>query len=346
MAVQHQTNFSLFLACAGKSLECVSQYQGRISQCEERFNLYRKIAKPALLTILLVSWAFQANADMSEDQLREAVNRDYPGAVIQETESSDGFYEVDFTYDGESWEATYDQEARLIAVENENFSTDTLYLGLYVSNESAIYEGTERETDVYPYILYDNGDFYVQGKSLGYRIYKGDFRVAAQMDIDIGEGYDPEDSDYLSDMDELDLPVSLGVVIEKELSLAEIEFSVLADVAGAHKGVTASFGIGHEFDLTDDWTLEIGVESTWHDASYNDYYFGVAEKFARADRPAYEADAGVDVGLEVELRGRLWGNWYMLSELEYLSFSSEMKDSPLTSKDNQTSIAIGIGYAF
>ncbi len=307
-------------------------------------NQYRR---SVYLFGLLTIATGQVMAEVPQNEIEKALVKDYPRAVIQEIERlSDGSWDVDFIEDGESYEAVYGANGQLISVQNEDFSSADLYLGLYASNESAIYKGADRETDVYPLIWYDTGDFYIRGRSLGYRLLKGEFTLAAEIDIEIGEGYDPEDSDYLSDMDELDLPVSVGIVLEKEFPVAELEFGLFADVAGAHKGMTANFGISREFEFGNDWILEIGVETSWHDSKYNDYYYGVAEKFARADRPAYEADSGFDISFETAVRGRLWGNWYMLSELEYVTYSSAMKDSPLTDKDNQTSISIGVAYAF
>ena len=285
-------------------------------------------------------------AENTEEVIRHSLAKDYPGAVIQEIEWNGEHYEVDFVHENEQLEATYNQNAMLLSVQNEDFSSSDFFLGAVITNESTLYRGTDRETEIYPYIHYDNGTFYFQGASLGYRIYKGSFDIAAQLDVELGEGYDKEDSSYFDGMDELDTPIHLGLVVEKEMSYVDVEFSLMADVAGTHKGIVSSLGVSHEIELGNEWELELGIEAIWHDAKYNDYFYGVDPKFVRTDRPVYRADGGVDTAFEIGLQGRLWGNWYMLSEFEYVHFSSEVKDSPLTEKDSQSSISVGIGYAF
>lgn len=311
-----------------------------------RFNNNKSVVGTALLTVCL----FSASVIASQPSVEKRLLEDYPGARIQEIESVevDGqkAYEIEFKYEGDEYEAVYQADGQLLSIQQQDFSVSIFMLGLMVQYERAIYKGQDNEVDPLPFIFYDNGDFFVRGKEAGYRFYKGWATVSAYLEVDLGAGYETDDSDFLKDMEDLDTPVNIGIHVEKELDPIELEFVLKRDVADAGDGLSAILEVGKEFELNDWLELETAASVAYHDSSYNDYFYGVDQKFAREDRPAYDADAGFDYGLEVGLRGEFKQNWHALMQVEYTWLSSEASDSPIVSEDAEFEVFFGVAYEF
>lgn len=301
----------------------------------------------SIVCALFITTQAEANTDtLTEQAIVEKIKKDYPGANIQEVERAGLDWTVDFTSDGTGFEARFTSTGDLVAIESEDYSAGTLFLGLYAMTESAFYRESSSETEVYPLVWYDSGLFYIRGRSLGYRLIQTDFTLATQVNLEFGEGYEPDENDFLSDMTERDMPISVGLLAEKAIGSLELELGAFVDVAGADEGGRVDLGISREFDLRNDWSLEVGIEANWRDQNFNDYFYGVTPEFSTLERPNYVADSGVDVGFELQVRGRLSGNWYLLAQFEYTKFSASVTDSPLVDNSNEVSLGVGIGYAY
>ncbi|MEZ5935588.1 MAG: MipA/OmpV family protein [Alphaproteobacteria bacterium] len=282
-----------------------------------------------------------------EERAKESLLREHPTAQIEsvdeETLDGETVYEIEYELDGEDYEALYDADGRLLDVEVESGGIP-LNLGISVEYSTEHYRGTGSELEVLPAIFWDNGTFFIEEASLGFRFYRGLIDAAAFVEVDFGAGYDPDDSDFLDGLDELDTPVNLGVLLEKETDLVDLSLSFKADVAGAYSGYVAAVGVGKEFPLTDWLVADVGAEVAYYDKNYNDYYYGVDGQFALANRPAYEADGDFNYELEVGLRSEVFDGLTVFTNAEYTLFGSEVKDSPLTEGNDQLSIGIGFAY--
>jgi outer membrane protein len=282
-----------------------------------------------------------------EEKLREALLRSHPMAEIRSVDETtrDGKtdYEIDYELDGEEYEALYDADGQLLDVEVESGGIP-LNLGISVEYSTEHYRDTGSEIEVLPAIFWDNGTFFIEEASLGFRFYRGLIDAAAFVEVDFGAGYDPDDSDFLDGLDELDTPVNLGVLLEKETDLVDLSFSFKGDVAGAYSGYVAAVGVGKEFPLTDWLAADVGAEVAYYDKNHNDYFYGVDDEFALADRPAYEADGDFNYEFEVGLRSEVFDGLTVFTNAEYTLFGSEVKDSPLTEGNDQLSIGVGFAY--
>lgn len=311
---------------------------------------YRKLV-PAIAT-LVVGGTFLAPtiAVGSEDVARGVIYNEFPTAVITEVKTkgrgASQQYEVDYTLGEFAYEAVVDANGNIIEVNSEEFNDNTLIFGFAAFGDNSIYKGGVSETQIYPLIWYDNGSFYFQGTSFGYRFYKGWADVSLDFDLALGEGYDPVDNKTLADLPELDGAVNVGLSIEKEFGDYELSLGVHTSASGSHGGVITEFGFGRNFELSDRWSLELGVGVTYNDKKYNDYYYGVKPQYALDNRPSYVADSDIDTSIELGLVGQLSDNWFTLLQVEHTNYGSEVSNSPIVEKSSDTFIALGIGYNF
>lgn len=282
-----------------------------------------------------------------EEQARKSLLRDYPTAIVESieeiTRNGKSAYKIDYDLEGQEYKALYGLDGQLIGVKAESGAIP-LHLGVFVDYNTEHYRDEGDNFDILPIVVWDNGTFFVQGTGLGYRFFRGWVDVAAFAEVDLESGYDPDDSDFLEGLDDLDTPVNVGFLFEKETEPVDLELSIKADVAGAYDGFVAAFGVGKDIPLTQWLVAEAGAEITYYDGNYNDYFYGVDDEFALADRAAYEADGDFTYELEVGLRGMVFDGLMAFTNAEYTLFGSEVKNSPLVKGDDQFSV--GIGFAF
>ncbi len=318
----------------------------RINQSKP--SLFTKLPAVSILAGINLS-LLTVNVFAETEDIRAAILEEHPAARIEGIDkiNRDGetLYEVDYQLGKQSFESLYTSSGVLLSTIDESNDSD-LIVGLYMRSESSIYKNGKSETQVYPYIYYDNGSLYVQGATLGYRFYRGGITLSSEIDIELGEGYEKDDNDFVSDMEELDTPIHAGLVMETELGPIDLSISAKTDISGSHKGYLAEIEASKEWSINRSWSVELGVNTSYYDKKYNNYFYGVSNQYARADRQAYTAKADINYGMELQLRGELSDRWFLISELEYTHYGKEVTNSSLVDKKSETSIAIGIGYVF
>ena len=95
------------------------------------------------------------------------------------------------------------------------------------------------------------------------------------------------------------------------------------------------------------WNMGVQGGPVFADASYHEYYYGVDPQFARAGRPAYDADGGYS-GSQVSIGGsRRYNKWWLGAFIRYYDLhGSAMEDSPLVKRKNALFAGLGFAYVF
>jgi len=95
------------------------------------------------------------------------------------------------------------------------------------------------------------------------------------------------------------------------------------------------------------WNMGIQTGPVFATRSYHEYYYGVDPQYARAGRPAYEADGGYS-GTQVSVGGsRRYKKWWMGAFVRYYDLhGSAMADSPLVKRKNSLFAGLGFAYIF
>ena len=111
----------------------------------------------------------------------------------------------------------------------------------------------------------------------------------------------------------------------------ELGAEVLADVNGAHDGLTAALGVGYALPLGQRWRLALDTQATLASDDYMRTYFGIdAADAARSGLRVDDTDAGLkDVGVGVTLGYSFTERWGVLGRVAYTRLVGDAADSPI-----------------
>jgi outer membrane protein len=208
-----------------------------------------------------------------------------------------------------------------------------------------VYRNIDRDNFALPLVSYEN-----KWASLG--LPKADFKMYSTGSISFrlraryeDEGYDPDDSPFLSGMDERKGSVWVGATSIWENGIANVSAEVLGDASGNSKGARAGIQIDHRFGFgIFGITPRLVVE--WYDRKFVDYYYGVRASEATVVRNAYQGDSttAADAGLRLDYSPARQHT--LLLDVGAKRFGNAIKDSPIVEKEAQTAVAVGYLYRF
>lgn len=220
-------------------------------------------------------------------------------------------------------------------------------IGLVAGYEQSIYVGGDNQFQLQPDLYARWGRYFFEEGALGAYIHEDDsWSVSASLSLEgIFEDKDRDDSDELSDMEELDTLVMGQIGVEYGADWGEVELSLRADVSGAHDGYEAEIEYAYPIQ-SGNWVFEPAVFVEWVSKEVNQYYWGVSASEARPGRAFYEPDAGVNYGAEFTVYYFFNQHHGMLLSAEYNAYSDEVTDSPIVDEDNNLEGGVGYFYRF
>ena len=94
------------------------------------------------------------------------------------------------------------------------------------------------------------------------------------------------------------------------------------------------------------WQADANLGAVFGNARLNRYFYEVAPQYATAERPAYQADAGLMMTrLGLSLSRRLSPDWRVFGFTRYDNYSHAVnRDSPLFRKDSGLSVGLGFTW--
>ena len=233
------------------------------------------------------------------------------------------------------------------AQEDEN----TLVVGLGVMSESDLYQDISSGASPVPIFIGNYGGVWFRGNTIGYEVFESEFvSISPILELNLGGGYETADvesgSRLYEGLEDRDNAFELGVEVEFEVGFVELQAGYRTDISDTHSADIAELSVSQEVMLFGDRVmLQPSIGVSWVGKDYNQYYYGVAEEDATEFRSAYDAKAGTN--FEASVIG-IWdmGPVNLMGRLAYDQYDSSILDSDLVKEDSQTSIAIGLGYAF
>lgn len=218
-------------------------------------------------------------------------------------------------------------------------------LGAGVVTQQKIYRGIDRDNYVLPLATYENKWVSLGVPRADFKLYSTDslsLRLRARYD---GDGYDPDDSSFLTGMDKRKSSIWVGGALLWKNDIANVSAEVLTDSMGNSKGTRAGIQVDRRFGFGSfGLTPRVGVE--WFDKKYVDYYYGVRASEATPARSAYQGDSttAVDVGLRLDYSPAARHTLFL--DVSAKRFGSSIKDSPIVEKATQTTVGLGYLYRF
>jgi outer membrane protein len=166
-------------------------------------------------------------------------------------------------------------------------------LGIGVIGTESPYQDVGTDTTVFPIIYAQKGNFSLLGNQAKYTLYsngKMQFGVLGQYRI---EGYEADDSKFLAGMDEREGAIELGLSASLQTQYGTIKTAFLTDASNTHDGHEVKLGWEKSMQLNAKWMLRPSAEINWRSSDLNNYYFGVKNSEATANRAVYTADSGM-----------------------------------------------------
>lgn len=311
----------------------------------------------ALGVFLLLGAPLAAQAGDVPEVIRKAIDQEFPGATIKETEQEvwkgQPVTEVELTSrDGVDYEVFMSDSGEILSIEEEKdlpWIGGELSLGFAVRAEREIYKDVDTEFEPVPFFEYENGPLEIRaddGIDATYAFYRSDrFSIALGGYVELDEGYDPDDSDFLEGMD--DLHTLYGAALEFEGNVAgwEASLEVSQDLSGEEEGQQVELSLVYPWTAAGfEWRPELSL--TWMSENTVEYLYGVSAKEARAGRPAYSPGSSFEIGAELMIQRPLFGDFTAVGIFEISTFGSDITDSPLVDEDYEIEGVLGVMYTF
>lgn len=212
-------------------------------------------------------------------------------------------------------------------------------LGLAVTARQSPFVGGDAQIGVKPVIL-DTSGFAIDGPALA-------LIKTPRANYYVGVGLDDWDAERggsaeLNDMHELDRAINLRVGGAWKTVSGVTLFDIAQDMT-AHKGtqLKARYTFNPEPYQA---TFRPYGEVQWLSDKVTDYYVGVNADEAKADRPAYQADAAfafkAGVGIEQPLSPKLT----LVGDAAMTTYDAEISDSPIIERSRVLSGYLGLRY--
>lgn len=218
--------------------------------------------------------------------------------------------------------------------------------GVMMLLSSNPYRGGDTVVRVLPSLTFVGEHFFIVGPRAGYNLFRNrQFNANLVADVKfIGDAF--EEEYFLEGMAKRRDTVMAGLDTSlRLLGPFRLELSAMTDALDRHNGQEATLSLSRNW-RRGGWSITPGAGAAWRSADYNNYYVGVRDNEATAERPAYEPDYSVEFFARVMGRIEMSDSWSLLGSVRLEYLSSEVTDSPIIDKDKVTSAFLGLIYAF
>ena len=237
----------------------------------------------------------------------------------------------------------------VVKIPSFNAPTGTAALGTGMRTEQSLYFENQnddlRTNDMIPLFMYEGKYLFVHGPAGGVHFFKNDafeFNFYTEYRF---QKLDPDRNEYYEGLTDRDQTVDAGLQIVTRRNWGDIDVSWVNDMLDRHNGQEVQLSYRYNFQ-NGPWSFSPYVSWSWQDADLGNYYFGVSESEAAADRPAYQPGESqwISVGLNT--------SWQATERLELVGnigvtgAGSEVTDSPLVAKSEAYALFVGGTYVF
>ncbi len=218
-------------------------------------------------------------------------------------------------------------------------------LGLGAAYKTSPYRGVENKTTPFPLLSYQGERVFLRGPQAGYILIKEKgFAVTVLGNYRL-QGYESSDSRFLKGMEDRHGTLESGLQASFKNSFGQIRLTWLSDLLNEHSGHEAKMTLSKSFRFKK-LMIVPSVDATWQSEQLADYYYGVEQKEARFDRPAYQVDSTLVYSAGLMVNFMMNERWSITSRVSLVKLSDEISDSPIVNEDIATKGFLGVGYRF
>lgn len=237
------------------------------------------------------------------------------------------------------------------ALFKNNLPTDKdaiLSVGVNVMAVKSAYD-LEDSTDikVLPGVFYDNNRIYARGAQAGaYIINDGTNQLAAYAQLD-GSEFDPDDATgALQGLDKRKASAAAGLSYLRRTPVGGFRLQVATDVLDNSGGNTAR--LTYLAKITKDkLTVYPSIGFEYHDADYNNYYYGVsAQESENTGVTAYESNNSLNPYINISANYDFNERWAGFANQSLSYLPNEQYDSPMVDSRTDATTTLGLLFKF
>lgn len=223
------------------------------------------------------------------------------------------------------------------AQSQENKAATGWVWGAGILIEETPYIGYDNRTLPIPIIGYNGEKFSFAGTTANYQLYK---KGGLSMSLRLGamvNGYDEDDSEIFTGMDDRDFSLALGGEITYVNQNWTLQLTSGHDILDRSGGYELNSSVSYNFEL-ENFSIKPFVGARFQDSSYVDYYYGVSAEEATDLRNEYIGDSAVnsELGLTISTNKYLGGVFGLTIQNTW--YDDSISDSPLTDTDSALSM--------
>ncbi|ENM5897464.1 MipA/OmpV family protein [Vibrio mimicus] len=194
---------------------------------------------------------------------------------------------------------------------------------------------------------YHGEDFNADLAGINYRFFgqTGDILNLSTYLTGSGLSYDQDSAKSVKGMDKRNATVDLGVNADIALGDGTVSTYFQHDIFNEHKGYKTGVNYFHIVEMGSiDFVPFAGV--SYQNSDYNNYYFGVKDKEATAQRKAYRAGGDFSYNLGYKLVYPINDRWEVTQTSTYTRLGSDIAHSPIVESANQWLVGATVAYHF
>ncbi|ENM5814326.1 MipA/OmpV family protein [Vibrio mimicus] len=194
---------------------------------------------------------------------------------------------------------------------------------------------------------YHGEDFNADLAGINYRFFgqTGDILNLSTYLTGSGLSYDQDSAKSVKGMDKRNATVDLGVNADIALGDGTVSTYFQHDIFNEHKGYKTGVNYFHIVEMGSiNFVPFAGV--SYQNSDYNNYYFGVKDKEATAQRKAYRADGDFSYNLGYKLVYPINDRWEVTQTSTYTRLGSDIAHSPIVESANQWLVGATVAYHF
>ncbi|ENM5722177.1 outer membrane protein OmpV [Vibrio mimicus] len=194
---------------------------------------------------------------------------------------------------------------------------------------------------------YHGEDFNADLAGINYRFFgqTGDILNLSTYLTGSGLSYNQDSAKSVKGMDKRNATVDLGVNADIALGDGTVSTYFQHDIFNEHKGYKTGVNYFHIVELGSvDFVPFAGI--SYQNSDYNNYYFGVKDKEATAQRKAYRAGGDFSYNLGYKLVYPINDRWEVTQTSTYTRLGSDIAHSPIVESANQWLVGATVAYHF
>ncbi len=242
-----------------------------------------------------------------------------------------------------SGEVNVQSDGRAPGVTQDNLQWS---LGAGVIASPRPYIGTSARVFPIPALGLQYKRWFVQGVRGGYSFVKSDRFTANAFAQARFRGLEPDDSPFLSGMEERKKSMDAGVELIYSGRPVGFRASFLTDTLGRSNGQEVSLLAVSGIPLGRRSIILVGIGPRWMSQNRVDYYFGVRESEATPVRPAYTAEATWNLDINLTAIINLRSKWSLVALVNREGLGSSITNSPLVERSAAYAAIVSLSYNF